>query len=61
MRTVHVTATVKLILKINDDTEVGKVMDEIEISKTTWHKRGCHDSFDIEDSRIEGAEVTDSH
>lgn len=61
MKTVHVTATVHLVLKVDDNIEIGKVMEEIEVAQTPYNSKGCHDSFNIEDARFEDIKVTDSH
>ncbi len=60
MRTVTIEGTFKMTLKVNEGIEISSVMEDIEIVKTNWHKKGSHESFDIEDATITGHNVVDS-
>jgi len=57
MRTVHVNVTLHLILKLDDDTEVGDFVNELDYEV----KAGEAEGGDVEDSEMTDYEVTDSH
>lgn len=55
MRKVFVNVRVKLVINVDDDIEVGKVIEEMEYDFTDTTGKA-----DIEDTEIMGAEVYDS-
>jgi hypothetical protein len=57
MRTVHVNVTLHLTLKLDDDTEVGQFVNELDYEATAGEAEGG----DVEDSEMTDYEVTDSH
>lgn len=56
MRTVHVTATVKLILKVDEGADLKEIIEGLTV--TDPHNGGSN--YDLHDARIENPEVTDS-
>lgn len=55
MRTVHVTATVKLILKVNEGVDVSEAVSDLLV-----HTEREETRLDVEDARFENITVTDS-
>lgn len=55
MRKVYITATVKLILSVDEGVDVGEAVQSLQV--ITDPKEG---RFDVEDARFTDSEITDS-